>query len=555
MSQTTVYVGGKADHVFDSGTGSSSPVPNNASQATQAADAKQASGDIAAKITAGMLPNNGSTAPNAPTPVPPATPANTPVNTSQPSPTTANATPYTAPINPAVSEAEAQANLKKGGLTGTDLAAAQGSLSAYQQAHGAATTGNIPAPQDAGTGMSAATKAAASAPQNYASPPEVQDAVAKATQRYTDDYAKYMSSSSQSETLVQQYQDLSKQLGIPALNTELMNMKNVIDGTEDDIRNEVTKASGFATDSQVLAMTNARNKTMIQNYNNLLQTKSDAMTQLTTLSGLAAQDRAFAASQIDKQLNFDQQQITFATNAQKNAQDSIQKSIDNYGAASVLKQALATGDPKAVSRINAMMGNGFDLQTAVAAGPTLDQQVKMASIATSKATAANLYSEIQARNNPSEGIKTLTGKPQNATQAVSNGFADRLGQANVTLNKIAGKFTSPLAIGGSLPTFLQSGDRQAYEQAKTNFVTAVLRQESGASIAPSEFKSAEATYFPVAGDTAANVAAKAATRNTVINNFYRQANVARPVFAGDTVQGNDGKQYKVGDDGVTLNPV
>jgi hypothetical protein len=319
-----------------------------------------------------------------------------------------------------VSEAEAQANLKKGGLMGSDLAAAQGSLSAYQQAHGAATAGNIPAPQDAGTGMSAATKAAASAPQNYASPPEVQDAVAKATQQYTDDYAKYMSSSSQSETLVQQYQDLSKQLGIPELNTELMNMKNVIDGTEDDIRNEVTKAGGFATDSQVLAMTNARNKTMIQNYNNLLQTRSDAMTQLSTLSGLAAQDRAFAATQIDKQLNFDQQQIQFATNAQKNAQDSIQKSIDNYGAASVLQQALATGDPKAVSRINAMMGNGFDLQTA-AAHPTLDQQMKQANIAQSYAAIRASDSTV-AKNN-ADIAATATAKAnavKNTASSVDN---------------------------------------------------------------------------------------------------------------------------------------
>lgn len=316
---------------------------------------------------------------------PPTTTTNTPVDTAQPSPTTVNATPYTAPQAPAVDAAAAQQNLLKGGLTGSALAAAQKSLSAFQQGHGAAVGSGLSAPQDAGTGMSVAGKVAEGVPQAYAPAPEVQDAVSKATQKYTDDFAKAMSSQDQSKSLVEQYQDFTKQLGIPELNTQLMNMKNVIDGTEDDIRNEVTKAGGFATDSQVLAMTNSRNKVMIQNYNNLLQTRSDAMQQLTTLTGLAAQDRAFAAEQIDRQLNFDQQQITFATNAQKNAQDSIQKSLDNYGAAAVLKQALATGDPQAVARINATMGNGFDLNTA-ALTPTLDEQMKKANIAQSYAS-------------------------------------------------------------------------------------------------------------------------------------------------------------------------
>jgi hypothetical protein len=393
MATTTVYQGGKPAFNYDSATGTSSPVPNNATQATEASDAQRASGQVAAQMKSGTLPTNvdGGTAGASTIPAnpnPPATSTNTPVNTNTPNPSNVNATPYTGgTTNPTVSAAEAQANLAKGGLTGSDLASAQSALSTFQQGHAATQASGIPAPQSAGVGMSDATQTAGSTTQAYAPPPQVQDAVAKATQQYTDDFAKAMTSQSQGETLVQQYQDFSKQLGIPEINTELINMNNVINGTEDDIRNEITKAGGFATDSQVLAMTNARNKTMIQNYNTLVQTKTDAMQQLSTLSGLAAQDRQFAADQIDKQLNFDQQQITFATNAQTNAQNSIQKSIDTYGAASVLKQAQMNSDPTTIARINATMGNGFDLATA-AAHPTLDQQVKEANIAQSYAAAA-----------------------------------------------------------------------------------------------------------------------------------------------------------------------
>jgi len=146
---------------------------------------------------------------------------------------------------------------------------------------------------------------------------------------------------------------------------------------------------------------------------------------------------------------------------------------------------------------------------------------------------------------------TLNGKPQTISQSAANGYADRLTLANQSLNLLGDKFTGKFAIGGSLPNILQSGDRQSYEQAKRNFATAVLRRESGASIAPSEFETLEKTYFPVAGDGPDVLAQKTALRNTVINSFYREANVARPVVAGDLVE-QDGTVYKVADDNVTL---
>lgn len=439
MSTTTVYQGGKPSFNYDSDTQTSSPVPTNTSQTTQATDAQTASGQVAAKISAGTLPEKGSTTP---TTTPPVSTTTTPVNTSQPSPATVKVTPASATTSatPAVvSAADAQKNLATGGLSGSDLTNAQSALSAYQQGHAATTASGIPAPQDAGTGMSDATQTAGSTTQTYTPTPEVQDAVSKATQKYTDDYAKAMSSQSQGETLVQQYQDMSKQLGIPELNTELINMKNVIDGTEDDIRNEVTKAGGFATDSQVLAMTNARNKVMIQNYNNLLQTKSDAMTQLTTLTGLAAQDRTFAADQIDKQLNYDTQMITFATSAQKNAQDSQQKSLDNYGAASVLKQLQATGDPTAIARFNSTMGNGFDLATAATAPPSLKDQALLANIEQSKASTAASYASIAKDNAAATTASTAK------TQAIQQ----QAGQADTVLTAVgkAMKQVNPLSSG------------------------------------------------------------------------------------------------------------
>lgn len=171
-----------------------------------------------------------------------------------------------------------------------------------------------------------------------------------------------------------------------------------------------------------------------------------------------------------------------------------------------------------------------------------------------KAQVANLYSQIDERTNTVNENGTLNGKPQNVSQTAANGYADRLNQSNVILGNLGNKFTGKTAIGGKLPNIFQSGDRQAYEQAKKNFATAVLRRESGAAIAPSEFKTLDETYFPQAGDGAQVLANKEKLRNTVINSFYREANVARPVLPGMIVESN-GRRYKVGADGESLEEI
>jgi hypothetical protein len=177
-----------------------------------------------------------------------------------------------------------------------------------------------------------------------------------------------------------------------------------------------------------------------------------------------------------------------------------------------------------------------------------------AQVRAEEASIANTYDQIRERNSPAlaSGEGTLNGKPQTQAQSKVHGFADRLAQSNRTISELGANFTSKIAFGGSLPNILQSSDRQAYEQAKRNFVNAILRQESGAVIADSEFASAEKQYFPVAGDKEKNILQKAQNRNTVINNLYREANTVRPAIAGDIIEDDDGKQYKVGIDGVTL---
>jgi hypothetical protein len=68
-----------------------------------------------------------------------------------------------------------------------------------------------------------------------------------------------------------------------------------------------------------------------------------------------------------------------------------------------------------------------------------------------------------------------------------------------------------------------SSGQQEYDQAKQNFITAVLRKESGAAIGANEFRTEDEKYFPQAGDTAQVLKQKQDARELAIKAMGIQA--------------------------------
>ena len=84
-------------------------------------------------------------------------------------------------------------------------------------------------------------------------------------------------------------------------------------------------------------------------------------------------------------------------------------------------------------------------------------------------------------------------------------------------------------VGGALgagANVALSKQQQQVEQAQRNFVNAVLRQESGAVINPSEFENAIKQYFPQPGDKKEVIEQKRQNRVAVINGFKKIADHA-----------------------------
>ncbi len=127
---------------------------------------------------------------------------------------------------------------------------------------------------------------------------------------------------------------------------------------------------------------------------------------------------------------------------------------------------------------------------------------------------------------PGGGVRITRGKGGKSKrytegQSKAGGFAFRLNTAIPILTELENKVGfSPEALAGQvaeniplLGNLIIGEDRQVYNQAKENFVTAVLRKESGAVISDSEFKREDRKYFPQAGDGPRVIANKRKARS------------------------------------------
>ena len=109
-------------------------------------------------------------------------------------------------------------------------------------------------------------------------------------------------------------------------------------------------------------------------------------------------------------------------------------------------------------------------------------------------------------------------------------FAGRLVQATNILDALEPQIlkmsATELAIQRNLPNRLKSDVIKSLEQAERNFVNSLLRRESGAAIAPSEFESAEKQYFLRPGEGRALRDQKRANRELVEQALINEAGAA-----------------------------
>lgn len=114
---------------------------------------------------------------------------------------------------------------------------------------------------------------------------------------------------------------------------------------------------------------------------------------------------------------------------------------------------------------------------------------------------------------------SIADKPLNESQGNSLMYGKRMQTANKILENLESTNGTWDIKGGDVLARINpkggSEDFKKYEQAKRNFINAILRKESGAAIGQDEFESADKQYFPQIGDTEAVIKQKAANRRQV----------------------------------------
>jgi muramidase (phage lysozyme) len=173
----------------------------------------------------------------------------------------------------------------------------------------------------------------------------------------------------------------------------------------------------------------------------------------------------------------------------------------------------------------------------------------------------------------------LNGRVPNASEKLTNDqanaglYADRMRAANAIISKPA---IGSAAMGfsgsaqrlatdllpGSIANNLVTSNFQQLDQAQRDFINAVLRRESGATIQPHEFENAQRQYFPLSGDAEPVLKQKAANRQIAIDGISRAGGPAYAkdnppgTTAGNRVKPTDElmKGAKRGDDGKMYVP-
>lgn len=147
--------------------------------------------------------------------------------------------------------------------------------------------------------------------------------------------------------------------------------------------------------------------------------------------------------------------------------------------------------------------------------------------------------------NEGQGLATGFGMRMKESNAILNAMEDKgIINTGATRSVVSGILGAIPAIGGQLeektsaamnvlPSWAggPNAEQQQVEQARRNFITAVLRKESGAVISPQEFYAEEKKYFPQLGDEAPVIQQKRAARDIAIRAMDVQSGNKAPTAA------------------------
>lgn len=230
------------------------------------------------------------------------------------------------------------------------------------------------------------------------------------------------------------------------------------------------------------------------------------------------EDKAFRGEQAQAQREFQMQQL------QQRAQDQRASAQERIEAQKQLAQ-MQIDARKDMARVAASMRQPPQDQIIQTDGAIFSRG-RDGSIAPVLDPATGQPLRPKGENKPlteGQGKAVMFGQRAAQSDKVLRGLEDTINLEGLSTKRAAENIPLIGGIAGYVGNSMLSGDQQRVEQAQRDFVNAVLRQESGAVIAPSEFDNAIKQYFPRPGDTKEVKDQKRLNREIAIKGFTRMA--------------------------------
>lgn len=112
------------------------------------------------------------------------------------------------------------------------------------------------------------------------------------------------------ESFLNYYNNLASTQGIPALDAQAVNLQNIINGTENDVRNEITASGGFATESQVQGIVASRNKVITNQLNAILNLRQSKVDYVNNQVSLYQEDQQTASNRFNQLTGLEDRALT-----------------------------------------------------------------------------------------------------------------------------------------------------------------------------------------------------------------------------------------------------
>jgi hypothetical protein len=141
---------------------------------------------------------------------------------------------------------------------------------------------------------------------------------------------------------------LSQEMG--KLDLEAMNIQNIIFGTPDDIAKEISKGGGFASKAVISALSDAKSKDLLKQYNSIQMGKAAMANELGARIGLAGADLNYAQTKYETAADA----MKTYESIQKTQEDKIKTLVSNVGYSGLAN--LLQDDPYSVSLAEKSLG-------------------------------------------------------------------------------------------------------------------------------------------------------------------------------------------------------